>query len=100
MQLQINFGSIDASPALDSHVRERIEKALEHLSSRVTRVEAHLNDDKSKRGGADDQRVLLEARPAGRQPLVVEHRGEDLYAVVGQAADKLGRALQREFARQ
>ena len=100
MHVQINFGDVTASDALVGHVEDRIEHALRHIEDRrLTRVEVHLHDDKSKRNGGNDARCTMEARLAGCEPIAVAHKTDDLYAAVAGAADKLGRAVKHKVAR-
>jgi len=95
MKIQINYGDIEKTEALEQHVQERLSKALHHVAEEITRVEAHLHDDKSARKGGHDQRCTLEARIAGRDPMAVEERGENLYHVINAATDKLQRAVEK-----
>ncbi len=99
MQVQVNFGDIESSSALNEHVNHALDKELEHVSERVTRVEVHLRDDKQKRRGPDDKRCLMEVRLRGQQPIAVEARGADIYRAVTDAAAKLGRAVARKVDR-
>ena len=100
MQIQINFGDVTVSPALNDHVQDRIGHALRHVEDRrLTRVEVHLHDDKQKRNGPDDTRCTIEARLAGCDPLAVTHKSTDLYEAVSKAADKLGRAVKHKVER-
>jgi ribosomal subunit interface protein len=93
MLVQINAPSFDASPELNAHVRDQVEKATKRFSPRVTRVEVHLHDDNAHKKSATDKRCLLEARLTGMEPLTVEHAGEDLYKTVAEAAGKLERLI-------
>ncbi|MEM1213343.1 MAG: HPF/RaiA family ribosome-associated protein [Planctomycetota bacterium] len=99
MKIQVNFGDIDTSHALTEHVEDRVLNAFRHVEERVTRIEVHLRDDNAHKHGADDRRCTIEARIAGQQPLAVEATGEDLYAVIAQAADKAGRAVSHRLER-
>ena len=99
MQIQVNFGDIESSPALHDHAQQEVERSLEHIADRVTRVEIHLRDDKQKRQGQDDKRCTIEARPAGGQPIVAEAKAGDIYEAVSDAAGRVGRAVQRWFDR-
>ncbi|MEM6755524.1 MAG: HPF/RaiA family ribosome-associated protein [Planctomycetota bacterium] len=99
MQIQVNFGDVDASQALNDHTESAVLKELEHVAVQVTRVEVHIRDDKSNRHGADDKRCLMEARIAGEQPLAVDAKGDDLYKAITDAAGKLGRAVNRKLDR-
>ena len=99
MQIQINFNHVDSSDALEEHVREQLDSAIGRFGDRITRVEAHLADQNADKHGPDDKRVRLEARPAGRDPLMVEATGDDFYKVVHEAAGKLRRLLTSKLER-
>ncbi|MEM6553843.1 MAG: HPF/RaiA family ribosome-associated protein [Planctomycetota bacterium] len=99
MKIQVNFGDVDTSPALIEHAEDRIHSAFRHVEDRVTRVEVHLRDDNAQKHGSNDQRCTIEARIAGQQPLAVEATGEDLYAVIADAAHKAGRAVSHKLER-
>ncbi len=99
MQIQVNYGDVEVSPTLNEHVIDRVNHALKHRTERVTRVEVHLRDDKSKRKGQSDRRCVMEARLAGCDPLAVTHKAHDLYDAVNQAADKLARAISHHLGR-
>lgn len=98
MLIQVNFGDIARTDTIDEYVHERVHKELAHFTNRVTRVEVHIHDDNGpSKHAANDKRVTMEARPAGRQPLAVEHTGDNLQKVIQETAGKLGRALTRVF---
>jgi ribosomal subunit interface protein len=99
MNIQINFGDIDHSDAVSTHVTQCVQASLKHHADRVTRVEVHLRDDRHNRKGPDDNRCLMEVRLAGEQPLAVEARADNIYDAVRQAAHKLERAVTRKVER-
>jgi len=100
MLIQVNYGDIARSDTLEASVHQQIQDALGHLADRLTRVEVHLRDDSSpSKKTPNDRRCTMEARPAGMQPVVVEHSGDDFYVVIGQASDKLARVVQKTFDR-
>lgn len=100
MLIQVNFGDVQHSDAIESWAEARLRAQLGHLTERLTRVEVHLRDDNSRaRTSADDKRCVMEARIAGRQPLAVEHDGDDLYKVIDEAAAKLSRAVKKATER-
>lgn len=100
MLLQINFGDIDHSAAIESWAEERVRKQLGYLTERLTRVEVHLRDENSKsKSSHDDKRCVMEARIAGRRPLAVDHSGEDMYKVIDETAGKLARAVKTDIER-
>jgi len=100
MIVQVNFGDVQHSDAIVSWAEERVRAQLGHLTDRMTRVEVHLRDDNSPaKSSGNDKRCLMEGRIAGRQPLAVEHTGDDLYKVIDQAAGKLSRAVRKATER-
>ena len=96
MQIQINFGNMASSDALWDYITSEVESALERLKDRITRVEVHVQDENAQKGGVD-KRVLMEARPAGLDPIAVEEHADDVYIAVRSAAEKLQTALSRRF---
>lgn len=95
MLVQINtdnhiVGSLD----LTERVRQTVETELRHVSAAITRVEVHLNDVNSTKGGSADKRCLMEARLKGTHPLSAEHRAETIDLAVDGAAVQLARVVQ------
>ena len=75
MQVQLNTDRhIDAHDELTHQVETVMEGAVGRFADQITRVEVHLSDENSQKGGGDDKRCLLEARLAGLQPIAVSHR--------------------------
>lgn len=100
MLIQVNFGDVKHSEALDAFVREKVSGHLGHLAEKVTRVEVHLRDDNSPtKSASDDKRCTMEARLAKRKPFAIKHRGDDLYKVINDAAAKLSRAVGSDIGR-
>lgn len=93
MQIQINTGSdVDADATLASNIEDEVRSSLDHFETRVTRVEVHLRDVNSDKGGRD-HRCVIEARVKGMQPMAVDDQAETALAAVRGAAGKLQRAL-------
>ncbi|MGB0767912.1 MAG: HPF/RaiA family ribosome-associated protein [Phycisphaeraceae bacterium] len=100
MLIQVNYGDVERSDAIDEFVREKVTKELGYLADKLTRVEVHVRDDNSAgKSSHNDKRCMMEARPANRQPLVVEHTGDDLYTVIAETAGKLSRAVKKNVER-
>ncbi len=98
MIIQVNYGDVEKTDAIDQYVHERVNKELAHFSTRITRVEVHLRDDNgSGKSGTKDKRCTMEARPAGHQPMAVEHAGDNLHHAISDAAGKLSRVLRTTF---
>jgi ribosome-associated translation inhibitor RaiA len=101
MDIQFNTSNqIRTGEGIEAVAREQVEHALGRFSSRLTRVEVHLSDQNSAaKGGADDIRCTMEARPEGLRPIAVSHDGADPVEALRGAAQKLARALESEFGK-
>jgi ribosome-associated translation inhibitor RaiA len=100
MQIQVNSNnSVVAHEGLTREVEATVEAAVRRWRNRITRVEVHLNDLNSHKGGAQDKRCLLEARVGGLQPVAVSHKAATVQEALAGAADKLERALESTFGR-
>jgi ribosome-associated translation inhibitor RaiA len=69
--------------------------SLGRFGNQITRVEVHLRDVNGPKSAGDDKSCLLEARLAGRQPMVVSHEAASLRQAIDGATDKLERALDK-----
>jgi len=99
MEIEINNAEgVDRSPALENHVRQRLERVERRFGDRITRIRVFLKDVNAAKGGVDKV-CTMEARPAGKDPVVVEAQDEDLYAAVRDAEAKLEKALGHRLAR-
>jgi len=100
MQIQINTDhNIEGHEALAAQVSSVVEGALSLVSDHITRVEVHLSDENSAKGGQHDKRCLMEARLEGRQPIAVTHQAATLDEAVDGAADKLARSIDSDLGR-
>jgi ribosome-associated translation inhibitor RaiA len=101
MQVQVHTDNhIQGSVELKQHVAETLNDALARFGDRITRVEAHLADvNSSAKGGGDDIRCSLEARPASMSPIVVTHNAATVDQALSGAVDKLQQTLERTFDR-
>lgn len=84
---------IENTVDLRERVSQVLRQELKHVSDSITRIEAHLRDVNSDRGGATDRKCLLEARVSGLQPIVAEHRATDIGLALTGAAKQLARAV-------
>ena len=99
MQIQINSDHhIHASPELAGHVQALVRDALERYSDRITRVEVHLNDLNSVKGGTD-KRCMMEARFGGLGPVAANHEAENLDLAINGAIEKLERAIEHKLGK-
>ena len=76
-----------------------MERALGRFTAQVTRVEVHLSDENSARGGADDKRCMMEARLEGLPPTAVTHQAATVPQALDGAAATLTRSLERMLGR-
>ncbi|MBA3313388.1 MAG: HPF/RaiA family ribosome-associated protein [Planctomycetota bacterium] len=100
MQIQINTDNhIEGREALAQRGTGIIEGTLGRFGDRLTRVEVHLSDENSHKSRGDDKRCVMEARPAGSQPVAVTHIADTLDHALEGAAEKLERLLDSRFGR-
>ncbi len=99
MQILLNTDpNIDGRQAMLDHLESVVTEALRHYGERITRVEAHVTDaNGATKAGPDDIHCTLEARPAGREPVVVKDRADTAHQAIQGALRKLERALDRDF---
>jgi hypothetical protein len=76
-----------------------MEGTVGRFADQITRVEVHLSDENSQKGGDEDKRCLLEARLAGLQPMAVSHQAATLPQAIDGAATKLAKALESTLGR-
>src|SRR5690606_41882326 len=100
MLIQVNTDrNIEGSAALAERVEAALREALGRFSGRITRIEVHLSDHNSDKGGADDKRCLLEARLAGLKPIAVSHEAATIHQAVDGATRQLARSLDSTLGR-
>lgn len=100
MQIKINTDrNIQGDERLKEAARALVEQGLGHVLARLTRVEVHLQDENAQKGGADDIRCMIEARPEGMGPQAATHNDADVEAAVRGAAKKLRNLLESEFGK-
>jgi hypothetical protein len=101
MKIQVNTDrNIEGDEALVQLVEAEVQYGLERFDDRLTRVEVHLGDENAEKdGGGADKRCLLEARPAGMQPVVVTEFAETVEQAVVGATGKMQTLLNSRFGR-
>lgn len=94
MQIEL---TTDTHVVLDAEVRAtliaRVEHQLARFAGSLTRVVVRLTDENGAKGGSDDIRCALEARPERRKPVGATHAAATIHAALDGALDKLARAL-------
>lgn len=101
MKIELNTDhNVEGSEALVQMVEAQVQSALERFEDRLTRVEVHLGDESGEKDGSGaDKRCLLEARPAGMQPVVVTDFADTLEQAVVGATRKMQSLLNSTFGR-
>ena len=100
MLIQINTDrNIEGGEALAQWIEGTVKKNLDRFRDHITRIEAHISDENSQKGGADDKRCVMEARVAGIKPVTVSHHAPNVQLAVEGAAVQLKRALSKTLGR-
>lgn len=92
--------TLSHSEDLTGHVTARVEHALAHYASHISRVEVHLADDNGGKHGANDKRCTIEARVEGLKPLAASHHADSVHDAVEGAAKKLAHAVDHAIGKQ
>ena len=76
-----------------------VESTLGHLAEQITRVEVHLSDENSAKGGSRDKPCMMEARLEGYQPIAVTDAAETIEQAIDGAAEKLKKSIENTIGR-
>ncbi|MCI5071543.1 HPF/RaiA family ribosome-associated protein [bacterium] len=96
MQVQVNTDeSINNDQRLTQYVRDLTQDNLQHFSSFVTRVNVHMSDENSEKGGAYDKKCTIETRIEKLKPIAVSHNSETMEEALTGALDKTHRSLKK-----
>jgi ribosome-associated translation inhibitor RaiA len=100
MQIRVNSdSSVEVRREVTEQVEAAVAGALDRFREQITRVEAHLTDENSHKGGGNDKRCALEARLKGLQPIAVTHQAATLDQAVAGAAAKLKKSIENTIGR-
>ena len=100
MQVQVNHDShVDADDETVQHAAATVTEALSRFEDRLTRVQVHLGDENANKGGADDKRCTIEARPIGQDLVAVTNHADELAPALRGAIEKLVHLLDSHFGR-
>lgn len=100
MQIQLNTDNhLSASEAMAATVEAELRSTLDRFAERITRIEVHLSDSNSDKGGGNDKRCVMEARVSGRQPMSVTAQAASVEQAIDGAAAKLVSALDTMFGK-
>jgi hypothetical protein len=100
MHIQVNTdSSIQGDERIEDLASEIVSSQIGHHADRISRVEVHLADVNAKKGGSDDIRCMVEARPEGLKPLAVTENARDIEAALRGAGRKIRNLLDTEFGK-
>ena len=101
MIIRIVSAPIRATAGFVDHVRARLDLALDRFAGRVDEVLVRVRDVNGPRGArhGPDKQCVIQAVVRGVEPITVEERGEDFYAVADGAVHKLKRAVSHRIDR-
>jgi hypothetical protein len=100
LTVQVNTSNtVTGDETFVAQARETIRTALGHLGPRLTRVEAHFDDVNAAKGGADDKRCTIEARPASMRPLSASATAATSAQALRGAVGKVKRLLTTRLAK-
>jgi ribosome-associated translation inhibitor RaiA len=101
MKIQFNTDkNIEGHDRLETYFTTEIEKELARFDEKVTRIEVHLGDENSTKGGVNDKRCMIEARPAKLQPIAVTAHADTIEKAFFQAVEKIKKSLTTTFEKQ
>lgn len=96
MQIQVNTDhNVKGGDSLRQHVENLLNDSLNSFKDEVTRVEVHISDENSHKGGDDDLRCTMEARIRGLNPIAVTHHAENINLAIDGAADRITRSVRK-----
>jgi hypothetical protein len=94
MQVQVNTDkNIESSEGLTREVETIVEDTLGRFGEWITRVEVQLSDEDGPKNRGNAKRCVMEARPAGLQPVSVSHQGTTVDQAIKGSVKKLARLL-------
>jgi len=80
---------IRSSQARADEIEALISSHLGRFGESITSVQVHLSDENGPRFTPDDKRCLLEARLAGREPIVVSQHADSVRRAVALSVSRL-----------
>lgn len=101
LTIQVNTSNaVPGGATFVARTRETIRTTLGHLVGQLTRVEAHFDDVNAAKGGTDDKRCRIEARPASMRPVSASATAATPAKALRGAVAKVKRLLTTRFAKE
>jgi ribosome-associated translation inhibitor RaiA len=98
MQLEMRGVNYDLDDMLKGHIERHLRFALGRFAARIRRLTVRLTDINGPRRGIDKRcRIAVALVPLG--VVMVEGSGDDPFALIADAAKRVGRAVRRELER-
>jgi ribosome-associated translation inhibitor RaiA len=94
MRLEIRRHGVPMTESLRTHLKEKLQTALDRFARRIALVRVSLRDENGPRGGRDQRcRLVVEIPPRGR--VVVAGTDTDLMTAITRTARRAGFAVKR-----
>lgn len=94
MTIQFNTDkNIAGSEELNTYLSSILIEGLDRFSNHITRLEVHISDENSNKGGQNDKRCLLEAKLENMQPMAVSNQADTIQQAVKGAVEKMKASL-------
>lgn len=94
MQVQVRTDdNIQGGESLIEWTQQETLSKLSRFREYLTRVEIYFSDTNAGKGGGDDKRCVIEARPANHQPLSAQADAAKVSEAFNAAMDKLVRVV-------
>lgn len=100
MFIQINTDNqIHSGAEVNERLEGKVRDKLKRFEERLTHVEVHISDVDGPKGGGDDKRATVEARPNGLDPVAAVADANSVDGAVTSAATKVARVLDHTFGK-
>ncbi|WIX76890.1 HPF/RaiA family ribosome-associated protein [Amycolatopsis carbonis] len=100
MEIQISTDSnLSGGEDLIRYFEVELESKLARFSEHLTTLDVHLSDEMGGSSDGEDRRCVIEARPAGRQPVIATQHAGSVPDAFNGAVQKLERGLEKLFGR-
>jgi ribosome-associated translation inhibitor RaiA len=101
MQVLLNTSThVDGRHQMAEHLESVVKDALDRFGGQITRVEAHVSEQNSHvKGDPDEIYCTLEARLAGREPVIVKDHAATAHQAIHGAVAKLKRAIKEALTK-